>query len=78
MYTKAAAWATFATPLPMWGVEGSGMAPLPNMVADFRDTKHQPQSVTLNEEGESHTSQRSASASGAKNKGNLQGNQEQP
>jgi hypothetical protein len=31
MYTKAAAWATVATaatPLPMWGVEGSGMVPL--------------------------------------------------
>jgi hypothetical protein len=25
-------------PLPMWDVEGSGMVPLPNMVADFRDT----------------------------------------
>jgi hypothetical protein len=38
MYTKAAAWATGATSLPMWGVEGSGMVPCPNMVADFRDT----------------------------------------
>jgi hypothetical protein len=38
MYTKAAVWATSATPLPMWDVEGSGMVPLPNMVADFRDT----------------------------------------
>jgi hypothetical protein len=30
MYTKAAAWATVATvatPLPMWGVKGSGMVP---------------------------------------------------
>jgi hypothetical protein len=30
MYTKAAAWATaatVATPLPMWGGEGSGMVP---------------------------------------------------
>jgi hypothetical protein len=38
MYTKAAVWATSATPLPMWDSEGSGMVPLPNMVADFRDT----------------------------------------
>ena len=37
MYTKAVVWATSATPLPMWDVEGSGMVPLPNMVADFRD-----------------------------------------
>jgi hypothetical protein len=37
MYAKAAVWATSATSLPMWGVEGSGMIPLPNMVADFRD-----------------------------------------
>jgi hypothetical protein len=27
MYTKAAVWATSATPLPMWDVEGSGMVP---------------------------------------------------
>jgi hypothetical protein len=27
MYTKAAARATSATPLPMWDVEGSGMVP---------------------------------------------------
>jgi hypothetical protein len=30
MYTKAAAWATIATvatPLPIWGEEGSGMVP---------------------------------------------------
>jgi hypothetical protein len=39
MYTRVAAWATSATPLPMWGVEGSGMVLLPNMVTDFRDTK---------------------------------------
>jgi hypothetical protein len=38
MYTRVAAWATSATPLPMWGVEGSGMVLLPNMVTDFRDT----------------------------------------
>jgi hypothetical protein len=37
MYTKAAVRATSATSLPMWGVEGSGMVPCPNMVADFRD-----------------------------------------
>jgi hypothetical protein len=37
MYTKAAVWATSATPLPMWDSEGSGMVPLPNMVVDFRD-----------------------------------------
>jgi hypothetical protein len=37
MYTKAAVQATSATSLPMWGVEGSGMVPWPNMVADFRD-----------------------------------------
>ena len=29
---------TFATPLPMWGVEGSEMDLLPNMVTDFRDS----------------------------------------
>jgi hypothetical protein len=39
MYTKAVVWATSATPLPMWDPEGSGMVPIPNMVADFRDTK---------------------------------------
>jgi hypothetical protein len=38
MYTRVAAWATSATPLPMWSVEGSGMVLLPNMVTDFRDT----------------------------------------
>jgi hypothetical protein len=38
MYTRVASWATFATPLPMWGVEGSEMDLLPNMVTDFRDT----------------------------------------
>jgi hypothetical protein len=38
MYTKAAVRATSATSLPMWGVEGSGMVPWPNMVADFRDS----------------------------------------
>jgi hypothetical protein len=31
MYTRVAVWATFATPLPMWGVEGSGMDLLPNI-----------------------------------------------
>jgi hypothetical protein len=41
MYTKAVVWATSATPLPMWDPEGSGMVPIPNMVADFRDTPHQ-------------------------------------
>jgi hypothetical protein len=40
MYTKAVVWATSATPLPMWDPEGSGMVPVPNMVADFRDTQH--------------------------------------
>jgi hypothetical protein len=30
-------WATSATPLPMWDPEGSGMVPVPNMVADFSD-----------------------------------------
>ena len=40
MYTKAVVWATSATPLPMWDPEGSGMVPVPNMVADFRDTKY--------------------------------------
>jgi hypothetical protein len=39
MYTRVAAWATIATPLPMWGVEGSGMVLLPNMVTDFRDNQ---------------------------------------
>ena len=39
MYTMVAAWATFATPLPMWGVEGSRMVLLPNMMTDFRDTR---------------------------------------
>jgi hypothetical protein len=39
MYTKAAVWATSATPLPMWDVDGSGMVPLPNVVAVFRDRK---------------------------------------
>src|SRR5271170_1019736 len=38
MYTKAAVLATSATSLPMWGPEGYRMVPLPNMVADFRDT----------------------------------------
>jgi hypothetical protein len=38
MYTKAVIWATSATPLPMWDPEGSGMVPVPNMVADFRDS----------------------------------------
>jgi hypothetical protein len=38
MYTKAVVWATSATPLPMWDPEGSGMVPVPNMVADFRDS----------------------------------------
>jgi hypothetical protein len=38
MYTRVAPWATFAIPLPMWGVEGSEMDLLPNMVTDFRDT----------------------------------------
>jgi hypothetical protein len=37
MYARVAVWATRATPLPMWGVEGSGMALLPNMITDFRD-----------------------------------------
>ena len=37
MYTKAVVWATSATPLPMWDPEGSGMVPVPNMVAGFRD-----------------------------------------
>ena len=37
MYTRVASWATFATPLPMWGAGGSGMDLLPNMVTDFRD-----------------------------------------
>src|SRR4051812_9772710 len=32
--TGAAAWATNATPSPMWDVEGSGMVPIPNMVSD--------------------------------------------
>src|SRR5271170_1913449 len=40
-YTGAAAWATSATPLPMWDPEGYRMVPLPNMVADFRDTPPQ-------------------------------------
>jgi hypothetical protein len=39
MYTKAAVWASSATPLPMWDVEGSSMVPLPNVVADFRDKR---------------------------------------
>jgi hypothetical protein len=39
MYTKAVVWATSANPLPMWDLEGSGMVPVPNMVADFRDTR---------------------------------------
>ena len=42
MYTRVAAWATSATPLPMWGVEGSGMVLLPNMVTDFRDMSNAP------------------------------------
>jgi hypothetical protein len=37
MYTKAVAWASNATPLPMWVEMSSGMVPIPNMVADFRD-----------------------------------------
>jgi hypothetical protein len=37
MYTKAAVWATSATPLPMWDVDSSGMVHLPNVVAVFRD-----------------------------------------
>jgi hypothetical protein len=37
MYTKAVVWATSAIPLRMWDPEGSGMVPVPNMVADFRD-----------------------------------------
>ena len=37
MYTKDGAWATSATPLPMWGVDGSGMVPRPNMVSVSRD-----------------------------------------
>jgi hypothetical protein len=37
MYTRVAAWATSATPLPMWGVEGSEMDLLPDMVTDLRD-----------------------------------------
>jgi hypothetical protein len=40
MYTKVVVWATSATPLPMWDPEGSGMVPVPNMVADFRDSNH--------------------------------------
>src|SRR5271156_360318 len=40
MYTKAAVLATSATSLPMWGPEGYRMVPLPNMVADFRDSMH--------------------------------------
>jgi hypothetical protein len=28
-YTGAAAWVTFATPLPMWDLEGSSMVPGP-------------------------------------------------
>jgi hypothetical protein len=40
MYTKAVVWATSATLLPMWDVGGSGMVPVPNMVADFRDKHH--------------------------------------
>ena len=50
MYTRVAAWATSATPLPMWGVEGSGMVLLPNMVTDFRDKdapKHRSPTFTL-------------------------------
>ena len=39
MYTKAAVLATSATSLPMWGPEGYRMVPLPNMVADFRDSR---------------------------------------
>ena len=38
MYTRVAVWATSATPLSRWGVEGSGMVLLPNMVTDFRDS----------------------------------------
>jgi len=38
MYTKDGAWATSATPLPMWGVDGSGMVPRPSMVSVSRDT----------------------------------------
>jgi hypothetical protein len=38
MYTRVAVRATSATPLPMWGVEGSGMVLLPNMITDFCDS----------------------------------------
>jgi len=39
MYTKAAVWATSATPLPMWDVDSSGMVHLPNVVTVFRDSR---------------------------------------
>jgi hypothetical protein len=42
MYTKAAVWATSATPWPMWDVDGSSMVPLPNMVAVSRDRMDNP------------------------------------
>jgi hypothetical protein len=42
MYAKAAVRATSATSLPMWVVEGSGMVPWLNMVADFRDMARLP------------------------------------
>ena len=41
MYTKDGAWATSATPLPMWGVDGSGMVPRPNMVSVSRDIQYE-------------------------------------
>ena len=39
MYTKAAPWATIATPFTMRGVEGSSLVLYPNMVAGFRDKR---------------------------------------
>jgi len=47
MYTKAAVWATSATPWPMWDVDASSMVPLPNMVAVSRDTPPQMADLVL-------------------------------
>src|SRR5271170_7917698 len=47
MYTKAAVLATNATSLPMWDPEGYRMVPLPNMVANFRDTPPQVADLVL-------------------------------